>query len=184
MLEAKIQKLFENAHIPTKAHPEDAAFDLYAYLNEKLEDGQGTGAIPPGQTCKVGTGIAFTPPQGYFGAVFARSGLATKQGLRLANSVAVIDPNYTGELIVPLHNDTDKPQYIAQGDRIAQLMFLPVVDVTFDEVDERLKKIMINIFTSAFAETQKYGKNKYDLLTGANIAGFKKVATAMLEQGI
>ena len=136
MLIAKIKKFFENAHIPTKAHPEDAAYDLYAYLNENLEDGQGTGVIPQGQTCKVGMGISFTPPQGYFGAVFARSGLATKQGLRLANAVGILDPNYTGEIIVALHNDSDKPQYIAQGDRIAQLVFLPIVDVTFDEVDE------------------------------------------------
>ena len=54
----------------------------------------------------------------------------------------------------------------------------------FDEVDHKLKDIMINIFNNAYNETLKYGKNKCDLLTGANIAGFKKVATAMLEQGI
>ena len=136
MLTTKIKKLFENAHIPTTAHPEDAAYDLYAYLNENLEDGQGMEMVPRGQTCKVGTGIALTPPQGYFGAIFARSGLATNQGLRLANSVGILDPNYTGEIIVALHNDSDKTQYIAQGDRIAQLVFLPIVDVTFDEVDE------------------------------------------------
>lgn len=136
MLNAQIKKLFKNAHIPKKAHPGDAAFDLYAHLNENLEEGHGDEAIYPGQTCKVGTGIAFTPPQGYFGAVFARSGLATNQGLRLANSVGIVDPNYTGELIVPLHNDSNKTQYISQGDRIAQLVFLPVVDVMFDEVDE------------------------------------------------
>ena len=64
MLNAQIKKLFKNAHIPKKAHPGDAAFDLYAHLNENLEEGHGDEAIYPGQTCKVGTGIAFTPPQG------------------------------------------------------------------------------------------------------------------------
>lgn len=136
MLKAKIKKLFENAHVPTKAHPEDAAFDLYAFLNEDFEDGKGSGCIPAGTTCKVGTGISFTPPEGYFGAIFARSGLATKQGLRPSNCTGIIDPNYTGEIIVALHNDSDKPQYVTQGDRIAQLIFFPVLDVEFEEVED------------------------------------------------
>ncbi len=55
---------------------------------------------------------------------------------------------------------------------------------TFEEVDNKLKDIMVNIFNNSYNETLKYGKNECDLLTGANIAGFKKVATAMLEQGI
>ena len=71
------------------------------------------------------TGVAITPPQGCFGALFARSGLATKQGLRPANCVGVCDEDYTGEYIVAIHNDTDVSQRIYNADRIAQVVFLP-----------------------------------------------------------
>ena len=66
----------------------------------------------------------------------ARSGLATKNGLRPANCVGVADQDYLGEYIVALHNDTNYPQVIDPGDRIAQLVFLPYVNVDFCEVDE------------------------------------------------
>ena len=135
MMLAKIKKLYPNAKIPQKAHDSDAAFDLYAYFDESATEGDVEGILP-GQTCKVGTGVSITPPPGYFGAIFARSGLSVKQGLRLANSVAVMDPGYTGEYIVALHNDSEDTQVIGHGDRIAQLMFLPVADVQFEEVDE------------------------------------------------
>lgn len=92
--------------------------------------------IKPHQTIKVGTGIAAAIPPGYFGAIFARSGLATKQGLRPANCVGVVDEDYRGEFIVALHNDTDKPQTIMHGDRIAQLVLLPYMRAQVREVDE------------------------------------------------
>ena len=75
-------------------------------------------------------------PHGYFGGIFARSGLATNQGLRLANCVAVIDEDYRGEWIVPLHNDTDNPQTINPMERIAQLVIIPYLNIEFEEVDE------------------------------------------------
>lgn len=75
--------------------------------------------VAPGETVKVGTGIAMEIPAGYFGAIFARSGLATKQGLRPANCVGIVDSDYRGEIIVALHNDSSETKVIEEGDRIA-----------------------------------------------------------------
>ena len=69
------------------------------------------------------------------GGVFARSGLASKQGLRPANCVGVIDADYRGECTVALHNDTDAPRTVAPGDRIAQLVILPFLAAEFSEAD-------------------------------------------------
>lgn len=84
----------------------------------------------------IGTGIALEIPEGYFGAVFARSGLASKMGLRPANCVGVIDSDYRGEIKVAVHNDTDFEQFFNSGERIAQLVILPYLPVEFEEVDE------------------------------------------------
>lgn len=92
--------------------------------------------IYPHKTERISTGIAVQPPLGYFGAIFAMSGLATKNGLRPANCVGVCDEDYTGEYVITLHNDTDQLQMINPGDRIAQLVFLPYIGVKFREVNE------------------------------------------------
>ena len=83
----------------------------------------------------IGTGLALAIPAGYFGGVFARSGLASKQGLRPANCVGVIDADYRGECTVALHNDTDEVRTVAPGDRIAQLVILPFLAAEFAEAD-------------------------------------------------
>ena len=75
-------------------------------------------------------------PAGYFGAIFARSGLATKQGLRPANCVGVIDSDYRGPVIVALHNDSDEEQVIPAKSRIAQIIIMPCPRVEFTIVDE------------------------------------------------
>ena len=128
-MEVKIKKLKENAMIPTKGSKEAAGNDLYAYCDEPI-------FILPYKTEKIGTGIAIQPPNGYFGAIFARSGLATKNGLRPANCVGVCDEDYTGEYVVVLYNDSSSIRTVNPGDRIAQLVFLPYMDVDFCEVDE------------------------------------------------
>lgn len=130
-MEIKIKKLYKDAVTPTRGSEEAAGYDLYACLGgfEECE-------ISPNTTMKIGTGIATEIPNGYFGAVFARSGLATKRGLRPANCVGVIDSDYRGEIIVALHNDTDTPQKIQAYERIAQLVILPYLNVSFKEVDE------------------------------------------------
>ena len=129
MNKAYIQKLKENATIPTQGSKYAAGYDLYACLDEDI-------IIAPGEVEKIGTGVAITPPEGTFGAIYARSGLATKSGLRPANCVGVCDYDYTGEYIVPLRNDDNVPHLIKNGDRIAQLVFAPYLAIEFEEVNE------------------------------------------------
>lgn len=126
----KIKRLNLAAKLPTRASTQAAGHDLYACLStEKLE-------IFPHETVTIGTGFAIELPQNCFGAVFARSGLATKQGLRPANCVGVIDSDYRGECMVPLYNDSDIIQIITNGERIAQLVVLPYLPVAFEEVEQ------------------------------------------------
>ena len=123
-----IKKLKGTAKTPTRGSEYAAGYDLYSAEDKVI--------IFSHSTVKVGTGIAAEIPEGYFGAIFARSGLASKQGLRPANCVGVVDADYRGELIVALHNDTDVKQEIAAGERIAQLVIMPFLPVEFKEVKE------------------------------------------------
>jgi dUTP pyrophosphatase len=120
----------ENAHIPTYGTDDSAGADLYACVkpNEVVE-------IKPSETVKVSVGIKTEIPEGYVGLIFARSGLATKQDLAPANKVAVIDSDYRGEWFIPLHNHGTKTRTIANGERIAQVIFLPYPKVKFSTVD-------------------------------------------------
>lgn len=129
MMNVKIKKLNENAIIPTRGSEYAAGYDLYACITENI-------AIEPHSTVKVGTGLAIEIPDGYFGAIFARSGIATKRGLRPSNCVGACDSDYRGEYIVALHNDTDVPQVIEPHERIAQLIVMPYLPVEFTEVEE------------------------------------------------
>lgn len=128
----KFVKLNQKAHIPTQGSKMAAGYDLYACIPS---DEKSFVHISPHSTVKIGTGLAIQPPCGYFGAIFARSGFATKQGLRPANCVGVADYDYTGEYIVAIHNDTDFTRIVRHGDRIAQLVFLPYADEEFVEVE-------------------------------------------------
>ena len=128
-MKIEIKKLRENAVIPTKGSQQAAGYDLYAAIDAPV-------IIKPHTTEKIGTGLAIAVPDGYFGAIFARSGLATKQGLRPANCVGVADSDYRGEYIVALHNDTDEEKTIDCGERIAQLVVMPYLSVEFEETDE------------------------------------------------
>lgn len=125
-----IKKLNNDSIVPTKGSEYAAGLDLYAYIPRGAID------IPAGTTVKIGTGVATEIPAGCFGAVFARSGLATKRGLRPANCVGVVDSDYRGEVIVALHNDSDKCETIHHGDRIAQLVIMPYIDVKLHEVSK------------------------------------------------
>lgn len=129
-VQVKFAKMHQDAKIPTKGSEKAAGYDLYAVLRDADRI-----LIPPHKTVKIGTGLSITPPDGYFGAIFARSGMATKHGLRPSNCVGVCDEDYTGEYIVALHNDTNDYQTVYNGDRIAQLVFMPYLSVEFDEVD-------------------------------------------------
>lgn len=129
MINVNIKKLDSMAKLPTRGSSSAAGYDLYA-INIKEID------IAPHSTTKIGTGLAMEIPEGYFGAIYARSGLATKKGLRPANCVGVIDSDYRGELIVALHNDTDEYMTIFPQDRIAQLVIMPYLAVEFSEATE------------------------------------------------
>ena len=126
------KKLNDLAKVPTRGSEYSAGYDLYAAINEGVH-------IPPHSTVKIGTGLAMDIPHGYFGAIFARSGIATKRGLRPANCIGICDEDYRGEYIVPIHNDTPYEKYIDKGERIAQLIILPYQVLVFKEVDELSK---------------------------------------------
>ena len=123
----RVKKLTENAVLPTQGSAAAAGYDLYSV---------DTFCIEPGETRLVHTGLAIEIPEHFWGGIYARSGLATKKGLRPANCVGVIDSDYRGEIMVALHNDSSSIQHIDAGDRIAQLIFHPVVKVMPDESGE------------------------------------------------
>ena len=124
-----IKKLTSTAIIPTRGSEKAAGYDLYADTDSVVE-------IKPHKTKKINTGIAIMIPNGYYGAIVARSGLSTKKGLRPANCTGIIDSDYRGDIIVALHNDSDEVQTIEPHERIAQLVICPFLSVEFNEVDE------------------------------------------------
>ena len=128
-MKIQIKKLRENAILPTRGSAAAAGYDLYACLENDV-------VIAPGKTEKIGTGLAIAVPEGYFGAIFARSGLAAKEGLRPANCVGVADSDYRGEDIVALHNDSDVARTVTPGERMAQLVVMPFLSVEFEEAEE------------------------------------------------
>lgn len=127
-IQIKYIKLNKYAQEPTRGSAAAAGYDLYAAISDPI-------VIPAHSTVKIGTGLAFALPDNTFAAIFARSGLATKQGLRPANCVGVCDSDYRGEYIVALHNDTDNEQTINPGDRIAQMILMPYIPMLFEEVE-------------------------------------------------
>ncbi len=129
-LPVKVKKLNENAVLPTYGSANAAGADLYACLAEPL-------VLEPGQTFLVPTGLSMELPEGYAGLIYARSGLATKKGLAPANKVGVVDSDYRGEFLVPLHNHSNEAATIEPNERIAQLIITPYIVGAF-EVAESL----------------------------------------------
>ena len=119
MEKVAVKKLRPGAKMPTFGSREAAGADLYACLEEPV-------TIEPGKTVLLPTGLSMALPKGYVGLVYARSGLACKQGLAPANKVGVIDSDYRGEFMIALHN---------HGDRIAQLVVTPVIQPDYYEAD-------------------------------------------------
>jgi len=125
----RFKRLNDLATVPTRGSEKAAGYDLWSAID-------GDVIIEPHETVKIGTGLSFELPDNTFGAIFARSGLATKKGLRPANCVGVCDSDYRGEYIVPLHNDSDEPWTILPGERIAQLILMPYIPMEFEEAEE------------------------------------------------
>jgi len=129
-VKVNIKKLTDTAKIPTRGTAYAAGYDLYADIDESVD-------ILPHETCKISTGLAVEIPEGYFGAIFARSGMAVKKDLVPANAVGVIDADYRGDIVVALHNNSNTSvRTVNPGDRIAQLVILPFLEVEFNQVDE------------------------------------------------
>ena len=124
-----VTKLSPNAKLPTYGTSGAAGADLYACLEEPV-------LVRPGQSVWVSTGLAMEIPAGYAGLVYARSGMACKQGLAPANKVGVIDSDYRGPVTVVLHNHGDEERTVNNGDRIAQLVITPVITPVYVETDE------------------------------------------------
>ena len=131
-MEIKVKKLNDKATLPTRGSEYAAGYDLYAAIENNI-------TVPAHSTEKIGTGLSFELPDETFAAIFARSGLATKQGLRPANCVGVCDSDYRGEYIVAIHNDTDEDKIIEPGERIAQMILMPYIPMTFVETNELSK---------------------------------------------
>ena len=125
----KFKKLTPNAIVPTYGTEFSAGADLYSGMTEPV-------IINAGTTEFIKTGIAMEIPEGLVGLVYARSGMACKKGLAPANKVGVIDSDYRGEIIVALHNHSDKPVTIEPKDRIAQIVLAPYITASFNEVEE------------------------------------------------
>lgn len=128
-MEINIKKMKENAIIPTYGSELAAGCDLYASIENNIE-------ITPGETKLINTGIGMEIPGGYVGLVYARSGIATKQGLAPANKVGVIDADYRGEIMVALHNHSNETRVVEPKERIAQLVITPYIKADFKEVNE------------------------------------------------
>lgn len=125
----KCIKLRENAVIPSCESLCAAGCDLSAAIDENV-------VIPPHQTVKIPTGLAMELPDGTFGAIYARSGIATKEGLAPANKVGVVDSDYRGEIMVSLHNHSDEYRIVEPGQRIAQLIIQPYIAAVYEETNE------------------------------------------------
>lgn len=128
-MEVLLKKLTSTAKVPERGSDYAAGYDLFADLSEKVE-------IAPHETLMIGTGIATAIPEGYFGGIFARSGLSSKEGLRPGNCVGVVDADYRGEIKVALHNDSEVTRTVEPMQKIAQMVILPFLAVEFTETDE------------------------------------------------
>ncbi|MDD7409293.1 MAG: dUTP diphosphatase [Anaerovoracaceae bacterium] len=129
IIRLKTKKLDERAHMPKYASETAAGMDLYALMDAPL-------IIHPGQTVMIHTGLAMEIPKGYAGFVYARSGLAVKQGLAPANKVGVVDSDYRGEIMIALYNHSDQDRVIEDGERAAQMVIAPVQHAWVVECDE------------------------------------------------
>lgn len=131
-IQVKVRRLGggQEATVPAYATPGAAGVDLKACMADTV-------TLGPGEIAKIPTGLALELPNpGVVALICARSGLASKQGIALANGVGVIDSDYRGEVQVVLINQGRRPFTVHSGDRIAQMLFLPVVQADFELVEE------------------------------------------------
>jgi len=158
-MELKFYKIRKNAKLPRRAHATDAGMDLFYCpdLTQNLQCVWEPGhkfKIPPGENCLVPTGLKVNLPPHYMLEIKNKSSVATKRQLLIG--ACVIDPGYTGEILVNLHNIGRETQEIAAGQKIAQAVLVPidVCDVTETYVDPENKKTLRG--PSGFGSTGEY----------------------------
>ena len=128
MIEVAVARLRDDARLPERAYAGDAGLDLAAC--ERVD-------LAPGERAVVPTGIAVAIPEGFAGFVQPRSGLAARHGIAVVNSPGLIDSGYRGEIRVVLLNTDPERAFVAEaGDRIAQLVVVPIPEFDLVEVDE------------------------------------------------
>ncbi len=127
-MEIRIRKASPLAVIPTRGSEKAAGYDLYAAIAEPV-------VIHPHETVMIDTGLQIEIPDGYFGAVVARSGLAVKENLRPENCIGVVDSDYRGNWFIGLHNDGLEDRTIVPQERIAQMIVVPYLSAEFVETD-------------------------------------------------
>ena len=128
MTTIKFKKLTPTAQVPTRGSKYAAGYDLSADIGSNV-------IIAPHTTIKIGTGLAVELPENTFGAIYARSGIASKEGLRPANCTGVVDCDYRGEIIVALHNHGNAAQTVDNGERVAQFVITPVLTPAYVVAD-------------------------------------------------
>ena len=131
-MQVHIKLLNHTATVPTFGSVDAAGCDLYANLTAEGD----SVTIAPGTTYLVKTGIAMAVPKNYAGFIYARSGLASKRGLRPANCVGVVDSDYRGEIMVALYNDSQVEQVVNHGERVAQMVIAPYLRPEFVVMNE------------------------------------------------
>ncbi len=129
-MDIRVKKLNKNAKIPFRATEGSAGSDLFACIDNEI-------TLKPNERMLIPTGIAIELNDVNCGAfIFPRSSVSYKSGVSLANCVGVIDSDYRGEIKVPLINHSDKDFVVHNGDRIAQLLIMPLIIPVFNETDE------------------------------------------------
>lgn len=126
----KVKLTQPNSKMPTKAHDDDACYDLYAAIDKPIEINEHS-ASP-----MFSLGIATEIDPNYFCAIFPRSGLGIKQNLRLSNSTGIIDAGYRGEWMTSIYNDSNDVRTIEPGQKVCQFAILPVIKSELEVVEE------------------------------------------------
>lgn len=125
----RIKRLTDTAKLPLSGSAFSAGCDLFADTDESI-------MVRPHESVFLHTGLAMEIPEGYFGAIYARSGMATKFGLRPCTCVSVIDSDYRGEVMIGIYNDSNDDQFIVPYERVAQMVIQPYLPVAFEEAKE------------------------------------------------
>ena len=128
-MKIKVKRVSPTAVLPSHGSSLAAGYDLYADISEECR-------IAPHETKVIDTGLQFELPDGYFAGIFARSGIATREGLRPANCVGICDSDYRGNYMVPIHNDSEEVRTVTVHEKIAQMIVMPYLPLEFEETED------------------------------------------------